>query len=654
MSKNVVPEDISKIVLISNPLLSPLGDKLLFLASKADLDNDRYRSRVWIADVQEGKAEALTEGPSDTCPKWRPDGKAFSFLSRRTLKDDEPGQEFWVWRPGESEPHMVRVFKGGVNYYEWAPNSRDVLIITTSGKPDEDVKVIESIPIWFNGRGFTYWGWSALKILDTQSEEVVDVMPEKLDITAATWSPDGRRIAYLSTPDKLKPYLQELHVVDIESSEDVKVSDGLTAYDLSWSPDGERIAVLGHRRKRGLLSHNRILIFNIQAREEIDATGFLDRNVGNSMNSDVRGPSCNHAIKWVKDRIFFLLDNEGRVELHSINPLKDNMEGTHEVVLKGDGTIDEFDITYSGDLITYTFMDWKHPKEIYVMKDGSSKKLTHFNDPLIKNLRLVEPEHFRFKASDGATLDGWVMMPPDGGGTGLPWILYIHGGPTTQFGWSFIHEFHVLNGKGFAVIFTNPRGSTGYSEEFADIRGHYGERDYKDLMEFVDEVMRRYPQLDPEKGGVTGGSYGGFMTNWIITHTSRFKAAVTQRSISDWISMYGTTDIGFYFVEDQIGCIPWKNVDDCLRQSPLAYVENAKTPLLIIHSMEDYRCWLDQALQLFTALKVRGVESRLALFPKENHNLSRSGKPKHRVKRLELISEWFEKHLTDKKDEEKT
>jgi len=219
------------------------------------------------------------------------------------------------------------------------------------------------------------------------------------------------------------------------------------------------------------------------------------------------------------------------------------------------------------------------------------------------------------------------------------------------YGEGFIHEFHVLSGKGYVIIYTNPRGSTGYSQDFRDIRGRYGDRDYKDLMETIEYVIENYDFIDSKRLGVAGGSYGGFMTNWIIGHTNRFKAAVTQRSISNWISDYGTTDIGFYFNEDQIAggfdrpywIRKWFN--KYWDHSPLKYVGKVKTPLLIIHSLEDYRCWLDQALQIFTALKRRGIPSRLVLFPKENHDLSRKGKPKHRIKRLEEIINWFNKYL---------
>jgi acylaminoacyl-peptidase len=206
-------------------------------------------------------------------------------------------------------------------------------------------------------------------------------------------------------------------------------------------------------------------------------------------------------------------------------------------------------------------------------------------------------------------------------------------------------EFHLLASRGYAVVYTNPRGSDGYSEEFADIRCRYGERDFQDLMEAVEYAAARFP-LDRERAAVAGGSYGGFMTNWVIVHTDRFRAAVTQRSICDWVSMYGTTDIGWYFVEDQICCTPWRNWERCVEKSPLYLADRLKTPTLIIHSIEDYRTWLDQGVLFFTALKLHGVETKLVLFPEESHELTRKGKPRHRVENFNEMLNWLDKYVS--------
>ena len=226
-----------------------------------------------------------------------------------------------------------------------------------------------------------------------------------------------------------------------------------------------------------------------------------------------------------------------------------------------------------------------------------------------------------------------------------PAILDIHGGPKTVYGTCFMHEMQYWANEGYFVFFCNPRGGDGRGNEFADIRGRYGQEDYEDIMAFTDYVLWSYPQIDKSRIGVTGGSYGGFMTNWIIGHTHRFAAAASQRSISNWISMEGTSDIGPYFGLDQAGGNAWERQDQAWWHSPLKYADKCTTPTLFIHSDEDYRCWMVEALQMFSALKVHGIESRVCLFHGENHELSRSGKPEHRIRRLKEITDWFNHYL---------
>jgi len=236
------------------------------------------------------------------------------------------------------------------------------------------------------------------------------------------------------------------------------------------------------------------------------------------------------------DLIYYIATDGPRANLFRVN-----LKGKIERVVRGYKSVETFGI---GDYIAFIAQDAKTPTELYILKDGNEKKVTAFND-WIEEYNLSEPEHFRVKVSDGMEIDAWIMKPVGfKKGKKYPAVLEIHGGPKTAYGYSFMHEFHVLAAKGFVVIFSNPRGSDGYGEDFADIMEHYGERDYLDLMEVVDEAIKRFDFIDPERIGVTGGSYGGFMTNWIVGHTNRFKAAVTQRSISNWMSFFGTTDIG--------------------------------------------------------------------------------------------------------------
>jgi dipeptidyl aminopeptidase/acylaminoacyl peptidase len=197
------------------------------------------------------------------------------------------------------------------------------------------------------------------------------------------------------------------------------------------------------------------------------------------------------------------------------------------------------------------------------------------------------------------------------------------------------------------MVYTNPRGSSGRGNDFANLQGKYGTIDYDDLMAVMDSAIEKYSFVDADRLGVTGGSYGGFMTNWMIGHTDRFKAAVSLRSIANWTSKFNTTDIGYYFNKDAMGTDPWEDggADKLWWHSPLKYADKVSTPTLFIHSEEDYRCWLAEGLQMFTALRYHGVDSRLVMFREENHELSRSGKPKHRLRRLQEMLAWFDRYL---------
>jgi len=319
-------------------------------------------------------------------------------------------------------------------------------------------------------------------------------------------------------------------------------------------------------------------------------------------------------------------------------------EGKMEKVTFAQGSVDSYDVRHGK--ILFIGMRGLFLQELYCLEANQERKITGFNDWVQEEKALSSLEAISVETAPGVTVDGWVMKPVDyREGQQYPAILDIHGGPKTVYGEVFFHEMQYWANEGYFVFFCNPRGSDGKGNEFADIRGKYGTIDYDDIMAFTDVVLAKYPGIDQGRVGVTGGSYGGFMTNWIIGHTDRFKAAASQRSISNWVSMGYTSDIGYYFEEDQGGATPWSDIDKVWWHSPLKYADQVKTPTLFIHSEEDYRCWLPEGLQMFTALKYFGVEARFCMFRGENHELSRSGKPKHRIRRLKEITDWFDKYL---------
>lgn len=313
-------------------------------------------------------------------------------------------------------------------------------------------------------------------------------------------------------------------------------------------------------------------------------------------------------------------------------------DGAVSPVLVRDGSVDCFD-RKNGRMLLCALWDMK-PQELY---DETGRRVTHFNDAMLRGKYVAQPDPLNLTAGDHE-VHGFILKPMGfEAGKKYPVIFDIHGGPKTVYGPVFYHEMQYWASRGYFVIFCNPTGSDGRGA-FMDIRGKYGTVDFDDLMAFCDAALAKYPEMDADNLFETGGSYGGFMTNWIIGHTDRFRACASQRSISNWTSFYGVSDIGPDFSEDQCGSTIWPDVEKFWWHSPMKYADKVKTPTLFLHSLEDYRCPVDQGYQMYSALIAHGVESRLVLFRGENHELSRSGKPKHRIRRLNEITGWFEQH----------
>ena len=313
--------------------------------------------------------------------------------------------------------------------------------------------------------------------------------------------------------------------------------------------------------------------------------------------------------------------------------------GRREVLTNCPGTVDG--VSARAGRVAYLAARDMRCAELYTLEEGKERKLTGLNDDFFA-ARAVQPvEQFPLPCGDTVS-EGFVLKPAGfDPAKRYPAVLEIHGGPKFAYGPVFFHEMQLLSAQGYFVLFCNPRGSDGHGNAFMDIRGRYGCEDYDDLMAFTDEALRRYPQIDPSRVAVAGGSYGGFMVNWIIGHTDRFACAVSQRSISNMVSMFCAGDTGYRFIADQADATPWTDAEALWRQSPLRCADKAKTPTLFLHSSCDYRCPLAEGLQMFTALRYHGVESRMCILEGENHGLSRDGRPLQRRRRLEELLAWI-------------
>jgi acylaminoacyl-peptidase len=573
------------------------------VTTSLDDERDEYVSTTWVIGLADGETLQFMSGKKDRSPVWSPDGKLILFTSQRGLEEGERGSELWVATVGGGEPRLLARMKGGVTQPRWSPDRNRVFFLSGVGEPEKDVKVIDRIPLWSNGVGFTYNLRSHIHVVDVASGNVKALTEGDFNVVCYAPSNDGERIAYAASADDLAPREIEVRTLDLTSRETSTVADGFMVMSLCWSPDDEHIAFMGNDLSKGYATHVGVWALPSGGGEPENLTGKLVRGISRRAYHDLRSPTAGvPAPIWDGGKIYFPL-SEGR----RFNPYcMDFEDRSVEPVVAGDFSLEEYSVR--GGVMAFT--------------------------------------RFELQASDGATIDGWMMRP-----CGFeeekkyPAILDIHGGPKSKFGHSLMFEHQLYAASGYVVLYFNPRGSDGYTEEFADIRGRYGTRDYQDVMEAVDHALERYGFIDRERLGVTGLSYGGFMTNWIVTQTDRFRAAISQNGISHWPSFYGTTDIGFHFSPDQVDGDPWASWELYREKSPLTYAREVSTPVLFVHSNEDYRCWIDQSIIFFTALKHLGVEARLVLFMEGAHSFRSSARPSIRKKRYEHMLDWFDSHL---------
>lgn len=647
LSRPVELKDLTRFVSVIDPQLSPDSAKIAFVVIKPDEKRDNYDSTIWVVDRISGEPQMYFGGGSDLWPRWSPDGKHLLFLSKRTLKEGEKGSELWLASTSAGEPRRVLRLAGGIEAPSWMPDGNRIVFLSAVGEEDDGVKVVRRIPLWSNGAGFTYHARKHLHIVNVNSGSARQLTTGEMNVVYSSPSNAGNRVAYVAATNDLNPMITDLFVTDVETGDSLKLTDSKMAIGpVCWSPNDKNLAFRAHNLRRGFATHATIWLVPVEGGKPADLTGKLDRGTARSVYYDLRGPYTYllaPAPAWSQDHIYFTVSNAGRYNLHRVNLTISRIEP----VVTGDFLIDDFSVRK--DVVAYLKVTEIAPAEVWVKDEQGDRKITNLNDELLSELSLSTPEHFEYEASDGEKIDGWVMRPPNAKDEKFPAILDVHGGPKSVFGYSFMFEHHFFTSKGFAVIYLNPRGSDGYSEEFADIRAAYGERDFKDIIEGLDHVLSRFQFVDPDQIGVTGLSYGGFMTNWIVTHTDRFKAAVSQNGISDWIAMFGTTDIGFYFSPDQIGKEPWSNLQANVDKSPLTYAPRVTTPTMFVHSAEDFRCWIDQSITFFTALKYLGREAELVLFEKGEHTFRSTAKPSFRMKRLEHMARWFETHLVAEK-----
>ncbi|MCI0405002.1 MAG: S9 family peptidase [candidate division Zixibacteria bacterium] len=659
----ITAEDLIQFKWVRAVALSPDESKIAFTLEWIDENKQKYWSNLWVVPTSGGAPRRFTTGKvKDRQPVWSPDGKFIAFVSNR---DNEEG--IYIIPADGGEARKLVSMDGSFDALSWSPDGKSLLSafrkndpvpVGEDGKPDKKAapvyRHITRLFYKLDGEGFLPKDGFHIWTFDLASGKGTQLTFGRFDELSPAFSPDGRWICFASNrqPDPDRESLRiDLWVIPSSGGRMRKIptSPGPVAAP-SWSPDGKKIAYVGHANPDDAwgVTNDHVWVVSVNGKGEAkDVTPDFDRPSIDVTICDMQEGHGVPAPAWSADgkRLFFMASDSGSTSLYTV-PVSG---GKVTRILTRPGHLQRFSAAKSAKVAALVFSDFLTPAEVFSLKltdrPAPPKQITSISKEFLGGITLSKPEVASFKSFDGTPVQAWIMKPPHfKPGRKHPAIVQIHGGPRAQYGVSFFHEFQLLAARGYVVFFSNPRGSQGYGEAFAGaIVGDWGNLDYKDVMAGTDELIKK-PFVDAKRVGVTGGSYGGFMTNWIVGHTNRYKAAITGRSVVNEYSMSGSSDIGQEVWREMKAKI-WEDPDKLMRLSPISYVKNVKTPLLILHNEFDLRCPIGQGEELYLALKMLKKKVEFVRFPEEPHGLSRHGRPDRRLARLSWMLKWFDWYL---------
>ena len=655
-------EDICRFRVVQYTAISPDENLVVYNVETVSEDKRKYFSHLYVYDRRSGETRQFTRGEiSDQAPVFSPDGSQIAFISTRDKKTG-----LYVMPTAGGAERLVLQKEGMFLEPVWTPDGRSLVysFIYNDSHAIEDEKKKKEAPLYrhitrlyyrWDGMGFRPQDSFHIYSVEVESGRETQLTNSKYDDLMPSVSPDGRQIVYMSNhsrnPD-LDGLRGDLFLVSIKGGKIKKIPtpDGPVWMPV-FSPDGKKIAYFGHDNPMDAWGVTNFHLWTVGVNGKPKARDLVpkfDRHTFDRTAYDLGGGPENMAPVWSADsrRIYFQATDTGNTHIFYV-PARG---GLPTRVTGRDCHVKAFGLNGKTKTITAVVSDLKNPRQLILIPtvyqgDKKAELIADPNKKLMAGIKQGQARCVWFKAHDKFDLQGWLVTPPNfNRKKKYPAILEIHGGPRVQYGNSYFHEMRYLAAQGYVVFYTNPRGGNGRGQTFAEsIVADWGGIDYDDIMAAAD-YLENLPYVNGKKMGVTGGSYGGYMTNWVIGHTDRFRAAVTQRSVYNLNNFLGSSDIGFNLHREFDGH-PWENPETYHRCSPSSYVKNIKTPLLVIHSEKDIRSGIEQGENLFATLKLLNKKVEMVRFPEESHGLSRHGRPDRRIARLEWIVKWFNKFL---------
>lgn len=665
--RKVACEDLKKFVVTSDAQISPDGKTIAFCHSSMG-DENKVKRSIWLVSANSKEPKKFTSGESDCHARWSPDGSCILFI--RTQKN-KPSQFYKISPDGGEATRLSDLPEGAIGGFKWSGDNSKVAFLfrevaeneTKKAKKEREEKgfstpamVIDQLWYRMDGDGYFNKQRFNLYLLDVNTGEhklLYDKSPDGID--SFCWTPDSKQILITGSKEKeamLKPWKNRMFLIDAKTGRE-KLLPGqkdCSISNIEMSPDGKYIAFAARMGKvGGWASKNiQLWLYDMKSATFKCLSNKEDYCMGATVIGDMAEASFGASFVWSADSKYIYANFGWHGDRHvSRISIKG---GKFSFLTSGSGTWNLTNSSSNGKSFALVHGNLMEPADLYY---GSLKgsiiqtaRLTSFNSKLLSELELSKPESTYIKSPDGNKIHLWTMKPfnfkPQ---KKYPAVLQIHGGPHALYGNAFFHEFQVLTSAGYAVFFSNPRGSKGYGEDHCDaIAGNWGNKDWTDIQAVIAHIKKQ-KFVNTKKMGVMGGSYGGYMTNWVIGHTDEFAGAITDRCVSNMLSMMGTSD--FATLPDSYWPgNTWDKIDEYWRQSPIRYFGNVKTPTLVIHSEGDLRCNIEQAEQVFTVLKLRGIPTRFVRYPRNtSHGMSRCGPPDLRIHRLEQILLWWKKYL---------